>query len=251
MQLSHPFSLVTPVERQCPPGRPIGSWSQDRRHHRNGQADQWKRRVHLVPQSARAGQRPGIAEFSGQGQLQRPVVPGLPRSNPANRAARSIRWPIGPPSAHALSTDKISPHGTAGQLRNRGSRCLHLLPCAAQRQLRRRSCCAARMSRIASPATTASNVSPMATYANVFPEYAKPKVGHPFPTSTNPHDAAEATLLNNNRHATCVDCHNAHGSQAVGTAFPPPPLIRISQKARRGHQRHRRNHRAYARHQSI
>ena len=44
-------------------------------------------------------------------------------------------------------------------------------------------------------------------------EYATPKVGHPFPASTNPHDAAESTLLNNNRHATCVDCHSAHGSQ--------------------------------------
>ena len=58
-----------------------------------------------------------------------------------------------------------------------------------------------------------ANVSPMPTYANVFAEYATPKVGHPFPTSTNPHDAAESVLLNNNRHATCVDCHNAHGSE--------------------------------------
>jgi hypothetical protein len=37
-------------------------------------------------------------------------------------------------------------------------------------------------------------------------------------------------LLNNNRHATCVDCHSGHGSQPVGAVFPPPPLIRISQK---------------------
>ena len=74
-----------------------------------------------------------------------------------------------------------------------------------------------------------SNVSPMPSYANVFAEYATPKVGHPLPSSTNPHDAAEAVLLNNNRHATCVDCHNAHGSEQVGT-FPPPPLLRISQK---------------------
>jgi hypothetical protein len=36
-------------------------------------------------------------------------------------------------------------------------------------------------------------------------------------------------LLNNNRHATCVDCHSGHGSQIVGV-FPLPPLIRISQK---------------------
>jgi predicted CXXCH cytochrome family protein len=73
------------------------------------------------------------------------------------------------------------------------------------------------------------SVSPMASYANLAPEYAVPKIGHPFPTSANPHDAAENTLLNNNRHATCVDCHSAHGSQQVGL-FPTAPLIRISQK---------------------
>ena len=69
----------------------------------------------------------------------------------------------------------------------------------------------------------------MTPSANVFAEYATPKVGHPFPVSTNPHDATENTLLNNNRHATCVDCHNAHGSEPVGL-FPAPPLLRISQK---------------------
>ena len=74
-----------------------------------------------------------------------------------------------------------------------------------------------------------SNVSPLAPYTNVFAEYAAPKIGHPIPSSANPHDATEATLLNNNRHATCVDCHNAHGSEQVGV-FPAPPLLRVSQK---------------------
>jgi predicted CXXCH cytochrome family protein len=73
------------------------------------------------------------------------------------------------------------------------------------------------------------SVSPMAAYANLAPEYAVPKIGHPFPTTSNPHDAAESTLLNNNRHATCVDCHSPHGSQQVGL-FPTAPLLRISQK---------------------
>ena len=73
-----------------------------------------------------------------------------------------------------------------------------------------------------------SNVA-MAANTNVFAEYASPKVGHPFPTSTNPHDATENTLLDNNRHATCVDCHSGHGSQPVQT-FPGAPLIRVSQK---------------------
>jgi len=64
---------------------------------------------------------------------------------------------------------------------------------------------------------------------SVFAEYVAPKVGHPFPTTTNPHDAAENVLLNNNRHATCVDCHNGHGSAQV-TTFAGPPLIRVSQR---------------------
>src|SRR5439155_2708051 len=55
----------------------------------------------------------------------------------------------------------------------------------------------------------------MDQHTDVFAEYAKPKVGHPFPTSTNPHDSLENALLDNNRHATCADCHNGHASQPV------------------------------------
>jgi predicted CXXCH cytochrome family protein len=69
-----------------------------------------------------------------------------------------------------------------------------------------------------------SNVSPAAP--NVFAEFGKK--GHPFPAGTNLHDAAEPTLLNNNRHATCADCHESHAAQRVAT-FNPPPLMRISQ----------------------
>jgi len=71
-----------------------------------------------------------------------------------------------------------------------------------------------------------SNISP--AIPNVYAEFAK--TGHPFPSGTNNHDAAEPPLLNNNRHATCVDCHDSHASLAV-TSFtsPGPPLIRGSQ----------------------
>jgi predicted CXXCH cytochrome family protein len=72
-----------------------------------------------------------------------------------------------------------------------------------------------------------SNITPVPP--SVFAEFTAPKVGHPFPTTTNPHDAEEKVLLNNNRHATCVDCHNGHGAEQVGV-FPIPPLIRVSQK---------------------
>jgi predicted CXXCH cytochrome family protein len=63
---------------------------------------------------------------------------------------------------------------------------------------------------------------------NIAAEFSKVSA-HPYPAGTNTHDAAEATLLNNNRHATCADCHNPHNSNAVGTAFPAPPTIRVSQ----------------------
>jgi predicted CXXCH cytochrome family protein len=74
-----------------------------------------------------------------------------------------------------------------------------------------------------------SNVSPAAP--NIFAEMTK--IGHPVPSPTNPHDAAEPAVLNNNRHATCVDCHNSHGSQQV-TSFNIPPLMRVSQAGATG-----------------
>ena len=79
-----------------------------------------------------------------------------------------------------------------------------------------------------------SNVSPAAP--NVFQEYTKSgNVGHPFPQGTNTHDApedlvAQSVVLNNNRHATCVDCHNGHSAYAVASfANLEPPTIRVSQ----------------------
>jgi predicted CXXCH cytochrome family protein len=69
-----------------------------------------------------------------------------------------------------------------------------------------------------------SNISPAAP--NIFAEYSK--ISHPLPNGTNQHDGAEPAVLNNNRHATCVDCHNGHGAQQV-TSFNIPPLIRVSQ----------------------
>jgi predicted CXXCH cytochrome family protein len=69
-----------------------------------------------------------------------------------------------------------------------------------------------------------SNVTPPA--ADIFSEFAKG--GHPFPTGNYTHDRAENALLNNNRHATCVDCHNPHSSQQA-TLLGPPPGVRSSQ----------------------
>lgn len=69
-----------------------------------------------------------------------------------------------------------------------------------------------------------ANVSPAAP--NVFAEFSK--TGHPFSTGTSVHEATESALLNQSRHATCVDCHNPHASGQV-TTFPPPPGLRPSQ----------------------
>jgi len=69
-----------------------------------------------------------------------------------------------------------------------------------------------------------SNLSP--DIPNVFAEFAK--VGHPFPSGTNLHDAAESLVLNNNRHTTCVDCHNPHAANQTAS-FPPAPVLRPSQ----------------------
>lgn len=69
------------------------------------------------------------------------------------------------------------------------------------------------------------NLSPAAP--NVFVEFAKP-VQHPFSTPTGTHDPGESVLLNQNRHATCADCHNSHSAQPV-SSFPLPPGIRVSQ----------------------
>jgi predicted CXXCH cytochrome family protein len=69
-----------------------------------------------------------------------------------------------------------------------------------------------------------TNVSP--AIPNVFAEFAK--TAHPFATTANPHDASESVLLNQNRHATCVDCHNPHAAQKDST-FLPPPGVRPSQ----------------------
>jgi predicted CXXCH cytochrome family protein len=65
---------------------------------------------------------------------------------------------------------------------------------------------------------------------NIGAEFARPRIGHPFAGGNNTHDPLESAVLNNNRHATCVDCHNAHAAQQTG-AFGPPPAIRLSQNA--------------------
>jgi len=71
-----------------------------------------------------------------------------------------------------------------------------------------------------------SNISP--AIPNVYAEFSK--ISHPYPSGVNTHDPGEAALLNNNRHATCVDCHSPHASMAVSSFTSPlPPASRPSQ----------------------
>lgn len=58
-----------------------------------------------------------------------------------------------------------------------------------------------------------STISP--ALPNIFGEFAK--TGHPFQAGTNRHDSHEEAVLNNNRHATCVDCHEPHSSSKTAS----------------------------------
>lgn len=71
-----------------------------------------------------------------------------------------------------------------------------------------------------------SNISPPTS--NVLAEMVAPKYSHSFSPGNTPHRAHEGALLNQNRHVTCVDCHNPHSSNRVAT-FPAAPTIRPSQ----------------------
>ena len=69
-----------------------------------------------------------------------------------------------------------------------------------------------------------TNVSPVPL--NVYGEFSK--ISHLLPAGTNGHDAGEPAVLNNNRHSTCVDCHNPHSGNALAL-FSQPPAIRPPQ----------------------
>jgi nitrate reductase cytochrome c-type subunit len=59
-----------------------------------------------------------------------------------------------------------------------------------------------------------SNLAP--AIPNVFAEIAK-TTGHPFPAGSNTHSSQESVVLQKDRHATCVDCHNPHAARQTGS----------------------------------
>jgi predicted CXXCH cytochrome family protein len=67
--------------------------------------------------------------------------------------------------------------------------------------------------------------------ANVFAEFEKK--GHPYAAGSNTHSIREPVVVNQNRHATCVDCHNGHASNQT-VAFNAAPDVRPSQNGTTG-----------------
>ena len=74
-----------------------------------------------------------------------------------------------------------------------------------------------------------STISP--SIADIYQEFEKR--GHPFPSGNNTHTMNESTLLNRNRHATCVDCHNPHDSQKTSSFLSTTirPAVRTGRMA--------------------
>lgn len=136
-------------------------------------------------------------------------------------------------SVHRTATNQVSPDAHVGLYATVG------VNACSSCHMSHNAVSPARLLRPATPAAPASDAATQAcmtchdggTYLspappNIMAELAK--TGHPTPSGNNFHDGAEATLLNNNRHATCVDCHDPHASGQV-TQFPAPPALRLSQ----------------------
>ena len=146
-----------------------------------------------------------------------------------------------PNNIHQVATNQVSPDAHAGPYISVG------VNSCTSCHMEHNSLAPARLLRPASPVSTATDTVTQdcmtchggGTYLspaipNIMGEVSgAAKVGHPMPSGNNFHDAAEAVVLNNNRHATCVDCHNAHASNQV-TAFAAPPLLRPSQAGATG-----------------
>jgi predicted CXXCH cytochrome family protein len=62
---------------------------------------------------------------------------------------------------------------------------------------------------------------------NVLADFQK-SGAHPFSDTGNPHALGEPVVLDRNRHATCADCHNSHGTSAT-TTFTGTSDLRPSQ----------------------
>ena len=141
-------------------------------------------------------------------------------------------------SIHQTATNQVSPDGHVGSYTTVG------VNACTSCHMEHDSVAPARLLRSATPAAVSYDpatqncmtcheggtyVSPAAP--NIMTELAK--TSHPLPSGTNAHDAAEPSVLNSNRHATCVDCHSAHAGNQEAT-FAAPPAIRPPQQQATG-----------------
>jgi hypothetical protein len=126
LQSSHPFSMVRPLKDNIDLAASLAG---------TGKTADPTGAVKLIRGDVECTSchNPHIAELSGEGQLERPDVHGLPRSD------AHVRHPGQPPGGlghqRPCPIDRQDFHGgRSGQLHHGGHRCLHLLPHAAQRQ---------------------------------------------------------------------------------------------------------------------
>lgn len=141
-------------------------------------------------------------------------------------------------SIHQTATNQVSPDAHVGPYTTVG------LNACTSCHMSHDSIAPARLLRPATPAAPAYDpVTQSCITCHVGGTYLSPlapnimseltKVSHPLPSGNNFHDAAEAPLLNNNRHATCVDCHDAHAGNPE-VQFTQPPAIRPPQQGTTG-----------------
>ena len=181
MQSSHPFSLVLPFKDNIDLVASLAA---------NGTTADPTGAVKLINGNvectschnpARPGQRPRVAEFSGERQLKRPAVPGLPRSHPADGRPGQ--------SAGRLVHQRARPiHRAKSRLRPCSEVTPRWLPMPAfpatprTTPPARRGCCAARMNRTALPATTAARTSlPWRLTPTCLPSTPRPRSAIRFP----------------------------------------------------------------------
>ena len=141
-------------------------------------------------------------------------------------------------SIHQTATNQVSPDAHAGSYATVG------VNACTSCHMGHNSASAARLLRPATPAAPSYDsvtqscmtchaggtyLSPVAP--NIMVEQAK--ISHPMPSGNNFHDAAEAAVLNSNRHATCVDCHSPHAGNPEGQ-YTVPPGIRPPQQGATG-----------------
>ena len=179
----------------------------------------------INPAAARMAQPVSLASTSTMARKTNPLGlwSGSIHATATNRVASQVS-----PDVYALFSKRLTRPAALGPyttLRKNGCLSCHATHNSATKVLLRgpddQTCLACH--------SGGSTVAPPAP--NVAAEMASPKISHVVSSAgaNASHSANESEVLDHNRHAACVDCHNPHGTRQVGLTFPEPPLIRPSQ----------------------